>query len=145
MKPASHEGGLVTDPATTGPSRQPSASVRDRLQSALRAALKSRDAAAVAAYRSALAEIGNAEALPAPATTARRGSQHVAGSVAGLGAAEASRRVLSETEMTAIVTAQITERRAAAGRYEQTGHADRATRLRRESDALAAVVSAFPG
>lgn len=128
-----------------GPPLQPATSVRDRLQHALRASLKARDAAAVAAYRSALAAIGNAEALPAPASTARRGSEYLAGSVGGLGAAEASRRVLSDTDTAAIVAAEIAERRAAADRYEQARHPDRADRLRLEADALAAVVSADPG
>jgi len=123
---------------------QPANSVQDRLQRALRAALKARDPAAVSALRSALAAISNAEALPPPAATARRGSQYVAGSVEGLGAAEASRRVLSENETAAIVSTEIAERRAAADRYERSGHADRAGRLRREADALAAAVSADP-
>jgi uncharacterized protein len=47
--------------------------VPDRLRAALRAALKARDTAAAAALRSALAAIGNAEALPAPTTQADRG------------------------------------------------------------------------
>ena len=116
----------------------------ERLQHALRAALKARDPAAVAAFRSALAAIGNAEALPAPAAPAKTVSQYLAGSVAGLGAAEASRRVLSETEMAAIVSAEIAERRTAADQYQHGGHADRANLLRREADALAAVVPADP-
>jgi uncharacterized protein len=94
--------------------------------------------------RSALAAIGNAEALPLPAAPAgaapaRAGSPYVAGSVAGLRATEARRRPLSETEMAAILGAEITERRAAAEQYERAGHADQAERLRREADALAAV------
>ena len=116
----------------------------DRLQAALRIALKQRDIAAVSALRSALAAIGNAEALPAAATHGGGGDQYVAGSIAGLGAAEASRRVLTDAEITGIVSTEICERRAAAARYEQAGHADRADRLRREADALAAVVSGNP-
>jgi uncharacterized protein len=116
-------------------------SLPDRLQAALRAALKARDTAAASAVRSALAAIGNAEAVPAPTTQPGRTSQHVAGSVAGLGAAEASRRVLTEAEMASIVTTEIAERRAAAARYEQTGHGERASRLRREADVLAVVMS----
>jgi uncharacterized protein len=118
-------------------------SVPDRLQAALRLALKQRDTAAISALRSALAAIGNAEALPAPATQ-HGGGQYVAGSIAGLGAAEAGRRVLTEAEIADIVSTEIAERRAAAARYEQAGHADRADRLRREADALAAVVSGDP-
>jgi uncharacterized protein len=119
-------------------------SVPDRLQAALRLALKQRDTAAISALRSALAAIGNAQALPAPASQRGGSGQYVAGSVAGLGAAEASRRVLTEAEIADIVSTEIAERRAAAARYEQSGHADRADRLRSEADALAAVVSGDP-
>jgi uncharacterized protein YqeY len=120
-------------------------SVPDRLQAALRVALKQRDTAAISALRSALAAIGNAEALPAPPTQGGGGGQYVAGSIAGLGATEASRRVLTEAEFAGFVRTEIAERRAAADHYEQAGHADRADRLRREADALAAVVSGDPG
>jgi uncharacterized protein YqeY len=115
-------------------------SVPDRLQHALGAALKQRDSAAVSALRSALAAISNAEALPASPTPRGRAGQYVAGAVAGVGAAEASRRTLTEAEITSIVATEIAERRAAAAQYEQAGHADRADRLRQEADVLAAVV-----
>ncbi|MGH3301717.1 MAG: hypothetical protein ACRDOK_08565, partial [Streptosporangiaceae bacterium] len=61
-----------------------------------------------------------------------------------LGAAEASRRALTDAEIAGLVGTEITERRAAAAQYEQAGHADRASRLRREADVLAAVVSGDP-
>jgi uncharacterized protein len=118
--------------------------VPDRLQAALRVALKQRDTAAVSVLRSALAAIANAEALPAPAPGGGAVGRYVAGSMTGLGAAEASRRVLTEAEIDGLVAAEVAERRAAAARYEQTGHADRADRLRREADALAAVLSGDP-
>lgn len=101
-------------------------SLPDRLQAALRAALKQRDTAAVSALRSALAAIGNAEALPVPTPPGDLASRYVAGSAAGL------------------VSAEIAERRAAAARSEQAGHAGRAGRLQREADTLAAVVSGDP-
>jgi uncharacterized protein len=119
-------------------------SVPVRLQAALRVALKQRDTAAVSALRSALAAIGNAEAVPAPATHGGGNGQYVAGSIAGLGAAEASRRVLDADEIAGILNTEIAERHAAAARYEQAGHADRARRLRREADSLIAVVSGDP-
>ncbi len=94
---------------------------------------------AASALRSALAAIGNAEAvLPRPGP-GPAGSAHVAGAVEGLGAGEAERRVLTEADLGEIVQAEITERRAAAGQYEQAGRSDRAERLRREADVLAAV------
>ena len=119
-------------------------SLPDRLQAALRAALKQRDTAAVSALRSALAAIGNAEALPVPTPPGDLASRYVAGSVAGLGTTEATRRALTEAEIAGLVSTEIAERRAAAARYEQTGHADRADRLQREADTLAGVVSGDP-
>jgi uncharacterized protein len=68
----------------------------------------------------------------------RRGSPHVAGTVAGPGAAEAERRCLSPAQVAAIVAAEIDERREAAAQYERAGHADRAARLAAEAQALAA-------
>jgi hypothetical protein len=67
-----------------------------RLRLALTAALRARDMTAVAALRSALAAIGNAEAVPVPpassgaasaagASAAGRGSSHVAGAAAAAG------------------------------------------------------------
>jgi uncharacterized protein len=119
-------------------------SVPDRLQAALRAALKQRDSVAVSALRTALTAIGNAEALAVPAPQGGWPGQYVAGSVAGLGATEASRRALTEDEIAGILRAEIAERRAAADQYEQAGHPGRAGRLRREADALAAAVRADP-
>lgn len=107
-----------------------------RLQQALRAALQARDPAAVSAFRSAQAAIGNAEAVALPGSPAPGGNQHFAGAVEGLGATEAPRRLLSGAEAEEIIRTEISERHEAADLYERTGHADRAARLRREADAL---------
>jgi uncharacterized protein YqeY len=48
--------------------------------------------------------------------------------------------VLSEAAIAAIVRAEIAERMAAAERYEQAGHGDRAARLTREAIVLRAVL-----
>jgi len=103
---------------------------------------------AVRPLRSALAAIGNAEAVepgaPAPAgpgSPVDPGSPHVAGAVAGLGAAEAERRRLSAAEIERIVRAEASEREGAACDYERAGHADRAGRLRREAQVLLAVLA----
>jgi uncharacterized protein len=115
------------------------------LREALRAAMKARDTVAVSALRSVLAAIANAEAVTAPGAgtgagpasgAARGGSQHVAGSAAGLGAAEAPRRELSGADIAAIIAAEVTERRAAAGQFDSTGNAGRAARLRREAEVI---------
>jgi uncharacterized protein YqeY len=84
-----------------------------------------------------LAAIDNAEAVdtqaasPVVATTAE-----VAGSVAGLGAAEVPRRTLPESEVEALVRAEVAERLAAADDYEHHGRLEHARRLRREADVL---------
>jgi uncharacterized protein YqeY len=110
---------------------------RERLQAALRAALKARDKIAVSALRSALAAIDNAGAVPAgPAPAAGVGGRHVAGAAAGLGAGEGERRRLSEGDVDEIVRTEVAERLAAAGDYAQRGHADQAERLRREARVL---------
>jgi uncharacterized protein len=128
--------------------------VKDQLRRALSDALKSRDMVAVSALRSALGAIDNATAVPAgaavpavpaadagPAPAASASSPHFAGAAAGLGAAEAERRRLSDDDVSAIVRAEVAERQAAAREYERAGHVDRAERLRREADILAAALT----
>lgn len=121
----------------------PTTPVQARLRAALTEALSSRDAAAVAAIRSALSAIANAEAIPPPAIRPRPGSsEHVAGAVAGLGAAEAARRQLSEADISAILSAEISDRRTAADDYDRLGRGDQSARLRREASVLTGLLSA---
>ena len=117
------------------------APLRDRLRTALRTAMKARDAAAVAALRSALGAIDNAEAVDAAhvASTAE-GPGGLAGTV-GLGAGEATRRTLTEADVERIVRAEAADRRAAAREYEGLGQADRASRLDAEAGILEAQLS----
>ena len=112
------------------------AATRDRLQTALRAALRVRDKTAASALRSALAAIDNASAVPAEPAPGVASGPHFAGAAAGLGAGEAPRRGLTAGEAERIVRAEIAEREAAATGYERAGHADRAGRLRREAAVL---------
>ena len=131
------------------PDSPPASGVRSRLQAALRAAMKARDTVAVSALRSALAAIANAEAIPVPEAPApppdrsaprpsapAAANQYIAGSAAGLAATEADRREVTEEEAVAIAETETAERRAAAGQYQATGHADRADRLLREAQAI---------
>jgi uncharacterized protein YqeY len=106
--------------------------LEDRLRSALRIALRERNAVAMGALRSALAALANATAVQS-VPLAPGADVHVAGSVAGLGAAEVPRRELTEDEATAIVRAEIAERTAAA---EQYGRSPAADRLRAEAALL---------
>jgi uncharacterized protein YqeY len=120
--------------------------VRQRLQTALGAALKGRDKIAASALRSALAAIDNASAVPAAsAPAASTGGPHFAGAIAGLGAAEAERRYLSEAEIEEIVRTEVAERQTAALTYEQTGHPDQAERLRQQAQVLTAAIGTGQG
>jgi uncharacterized protein len=122
------------NPGDTGPD------IVARLRRALTAALKARDKDGMSALRSALSAIGNAEAVdpgePGSGPPAAAGSAHLAGTVAGLGAAEAQRRHLTEADITAIVRAEAAERDAAASQYERAGHAGQAAGLRHGTRAL---------
>jgi len=114
--------------------------IRTRLRRALGVALKARDAGAVSALRSAMSAIGNAEAVAPAARQAGTGGAHFAGTVTGLGAGEAQRRLLTEADTDAIVRQEAAEREAAAGEYERGGRAAEAARLREGARALMAVL-----
>ena len=114
--------------------------VRTRLRRALGVALKARDAGAVSALRSAMSAIGNAEAVDPSPRRAGTGSAHFAGTVAGLGAGEAQRQLLTEADAAAIVRQEAAEREAAAGEYERGGRAAEAARLREGARALMAAL-----
>lgn len=89
-----------------------------RLTSQLRLAMGARDRARVSALRAAIAAIDNARAVPGaePGTTSQAGP-HFAGAVAGLGAAEVTRRELTPAEQAMIIYHEATERRSAAARF----------------------------
>jgi hypothetical protein len=96
---------------------------------------------AVAALRSALAAIDNAEAVEgAPAPGPGAGDAPIAGAVVGLGAAEVERRGLTGAQMDAIVRAEVAEREAAARAYERAGRREHAERLRAEAGVLSALL-----
>jgi uncharacterized protein len=112
-------------------------SLRTKLRDALPAAIKAQDRGAIAALRSALAAIDNAEAVAAP-TPPPPGSSEIAGAVTGLGSTEAVRAELSDDEVDAVVRAEIADRRTAAADYERLGRTEDAARLAAEADVLAA-------
>ncbi|MFE3029661.1 GatB/YqeY domain-containing protein [Nocardia tengchongensis] len=118
----------------TNPSAEPSA-LRARLRVALPMAMKARDRDATAALRSALGAIDNAEAVDG--SEVRAGA--IENSAVGLGASELPRRDLTESDIAAIVRAEIDDRLSAAGEYEALpGGADRAAALRAEATVLSA-------
>jgi uncharacterized protein YqeY len=108
----------------------------DQLRAELLGARKRRDAVAVAALRSALAAIANAEAVP-PSAHPVASSEHVAGAATGLGAAEVPRRVLTPEDVAAILQNEVAERRHAATDYAALGRDAEAQRLRDEAAVLA--------
>jgi uncharacterized protein len=108
---------------------------RARLREALLSARKDRDAARVSALRSALSAIDNAE-TPDNARVDAPSSGTIAGGVVGLGAAEATRRELSDAQIRELVHAEIDERLTAARDFTAGGHPERAATLRAEAAAL---------
>jgi uncharacterized protein YqeY len=113
--------------------------VRDRLRSALRDAMRARDAVALSAVRSALAAIDNAEAVDvATLVRAVPAVMHasVAGTVVGVGAAELPRRVLTTGDLDALVRREVDDRSRVAAELEAAGRPDRAERLRAEAVVL---------
>jgi len=128
--------------------------IRSRLRRGLVDAMKARDRHAVAALRSTLAAIVNAEAVDAeavygeavedravdgePALSTGEGDPPVAGSVQGVGAAEVERRILTREEMAAIVRDEVTEREVAADVMERIGRHDQAERLHAQAKLLTA-------
>lgn len=121
-----------------GQEGDPGTAVQHRLRAALGQALRRRDSIAVAALRSALSAIGNAQAVSPAAPAAGPSSEHLAGARAGLGAGEAPRRHLTAAQVEQVIQAEISQRQQAARGYERAGQPGRAQRLRAEADVLAA-------
>jgi uncharacterized protein YqeY len=112
------------------------------LRTHLTRAIKHRDRLATAALRSAIAAIDSAEAVPAAQTPSAEAGP-VAGSVVGLGVAEAPPQHLTARDVVAVLESEIAERRAAATEVEAAGDQDRAADLRREADVVEAALR-FP-
>jgi hypothetical protein len=102
-------------------------SVRDDLRRALTDSMRRRDKAVVPYLRSAIAAIENAEAVTVEEGTAVESP--IAGSRGGLGASEATRAELSESQQIAIVRHEMSE---------LASHVERLTRLCRREEADAA-------
>jgi uncharacterized protein YqeY len=108
-----------------------------QLRAALTTAIRGRDRDAVAALRSALGALENAEAVDsAPAEDTTSGDANFAGSRVGLRAAEADRRPLSNAQMQEIDWREVADRVTAAVEYDRAGHRECADRLRREAAVL---------
>jgi uncharacterized protein YqeY len=116
--------------------------MKEALRADLQSAMKARDRDAVAALRSLLAAIDNAEAVDVDvAANSNVSSEHVAGGVAGLGAAERPRRELSEAELIAIVAEERRQHLDAAARAESAGLPDIARTHAAQAGALDAYLN----
>ncbi|HTW15737.1 MAG TPA: hypothetical protein VMF51_11445 [Nocardioides sp.] len=111
--------------------------LRAYLRARLTRARLDRDRTGAAALRSAIAALENAEAVPVEPGLAEASSEHVAGAVAGLGAGEAARRVLSDAEERAIVDRERAELLDAATSYDAAGDPATAEATRRAAELLA--------
>jgi hypothetical protein len=80
--------------------------------------------------RTALAALDNAEAVQPAEGFRAEASEHFAGGVTGLGAAEVERRMLDADSQRAIVKAEIEARLSSARTYEQHGQNARGAELR---------------
>lgn len=113
--------------------------MRANLRDDLKTALKAKDRVAIAALRSALAAIDNAEAVPldsADQAPVIATNEHVAGTAVGLGAAEVERRHLTDDDQRDIVAREAQERTVSADEYDRLGRGDAAERLRAEAAVL---------
>lgn len=109
--------------------------LRERLRRSLKDALSSRDTIAVAALRSAMSALDNAEAVDQSHAPGPKGGAGWNVRL-GVGAGEVARRVLSGQDVVEIVHAEVEDRTAAASEYERLGRAEEASRLRAEASAL---------
>ncbi len=109
--------------------------LRARLRSDLKTAMKERSGVDVAAIRSLLAALDDAQAVPAPAhvPASSLAGEHVAGASVGGGSTEVARLELTEAEIALVVDGQIEERRAAATTFDAVDQPDAADRLRAEA------------
>ena len=111
--------------------------LRARLRGDLRAAMKAQRHEEMAALRSLIAAIDNAESVEDAVSPTPDSSEHVAGAVLGLGAADATRRELSERDLQRVIESELWERDAQAERLSLLGRVDDASRLRVEADVIA--------
>jgi hypothetical protein len=111
--------------------------IRDALKAAVLRAMKQRDREALAVFRTALAAIDNAGAVPLD-DSHRSGAIEL--SPVGAGQTDVARRSLTEHEMVDIVRHEVRDRRAAAASLAGA-QPDTARQLRREADLLEALIS----
>jgi hypothetical protein len=122
---------------------------RDALSAGLSEAMQRRDRPVIAALRTALAALANAEAVSADgagsaAPVATATSAHVAGATAGLGATEVTRRTLSAEAERMIVARERIELLSHAERLATMCRHDEADGARRAAEVLARALEQPP-
>lgn len=116
-------------------------SIRDLLQSELATAMRGRDTQVVAALRSALSALANAEAAPAteqphPGATAT----HFAGAAPGLGAAEGQRLHVNEDQQRAILADEAADLARHVTQLERVGRQAQSDGARRAWQVLTRIL-----
>lgn len=115
----------------------PAEHLKKRLRHDLTSALKARRRDEASALRILIGSIDNAEPVEAQIfPRSAEASEHVAGTVAGVGAGDVRRRQLSESDLRQIVAREVSELREQAERLDAQGRADAAARLRSEAEVL---------
>lgn len=118
-------------------------SLSDCLKTELMSAMRARDAAVIAALRSALSALANAEAVPVTDETNRPGaaSSHFAGAAHGLGAAEQARLPVGEDQQRAILREGVADLAQHAAQLERIGEHDQLDGTRRALRVLIAILA----
>jgi len=112
----------------------PTEAMRTRLQADLRGAMKARDSLEIAVLRCLIAAFDNAGAIDVtpPEGPARfAGSEHVAAGLAW-GAAEATRRSLSDAQVLDLIEQEVAKHAAAVSEFDRCARREGAERARRE-------------
>ena len=115
---------------------EPAAAWRQELRNRLLIARKDRNTVHVAALRSALSAIDNAETPDGPTPSAGA----ISDSAVGLGAAEVPRRSLTDVELRALIRAEVDERVEAAAQLAAGGRPERADDVLAEAAVLTALL-----
>ena len=107
--------------------------LRERMSAALPGAMRARDRVAVAALRSALAAVANAEAVHIDTVPRAGALEHAQ---AGHGAADAPRRDLTEADVRAVVEAEVAEHDHAAQHLLEVGRPEEAAAVAGQAQVL---------
>lgn len=110
--------------------------LKGALRRDLTVAMKERDRDTAAVLRTALAALGNAEAVRVPADGQVTAGEHVAGASSGVGSTEAVRRTVTGGQAREILRGLIAEQAGEADRYDTLGQAGAAQRLRAQAGVL---------